>query len=147
MTNTTNEKSRGFNFKKAFLIFFAALLVFTAISVIYGLSTGGWESAVSFQSSAIDARSSGDISTIFGLAAERAQLGSRTIGDRALFGIAGFTTRISSADFTIFHFIGTLFQIAFVALIGTFIYTKVQKHRKSKMVNEHQQHSENNTPK
>ena len=143
MTNSTHEKSGGFNFKKAFFIFFAALLVFTIISVIYGLSTGGWQQAVDFQNSAIDARSSGDISTIFGLAAERASLGSRTIGDRALFGIAGLSTRIASPEFTVFHFIGTLFQIAFVALIGTFIYTKVQKRRKNKMVNGHHQNSNN----
>jgi len=61
-----------------------------------------------------------------------------TIGDRALFGIAGFGARITTAEFTIFHFIGTMFQLALVALIGTFIYTKVQNRRKSKIVNEHQ---------
>ena len=131
MTNTTHRKSGGINFKKAFLIFFAALLIFTVISAIHGISTGGWERAVNFHNIAVDARASGDISAIFGLAAERAQLGPITMGDRALYGIAGLTTRITSAEFTIFHFIGTLFQITFVALVGIFIYKKVQNRRKN----------------
>ena len=139
MTN----KIRGFNFKKAFIIFFAALLAFTAITVIYGLSTGGWQEAMGLQNSRMEARASGDIFSIFELRAENAGRGQGTIGDRVLRGFAGLTTRITSAEFTVFNFIAMLFKITFVALIATFVYTKVQNRRKRKLLSEQHQHSNN----
>lgn len=137
--NEAKGKVGGFNFKKAFIIFFAALLAFIAITVIHGLSTGGWQEAVELQNTRREVTLSGDLSSILEFRAERAGRGQSTIGDRVLFSLA----RVTSSDFNAFNIIGTLFQITFVALVAAFVYSKVQNRVKGKVQNEHHQNSNN----
>jgi len=132
MKPTVTEKIRGFNFKRAFLIFFAALFIFTAISVVYQLSSGGWQEAQALQSYRMDLRASGDLTSAREWRAERQHHGSFTVGERVLHSAAGLTTRLSAPDFNAFHLIGGLFHISFIALAAAFIYAKVQNRRKGK---------------
>ena len=141
MTNETKGKVYGFNFKRAFIIFFAAFLVFTAITIIRGLSTGGWQEAVEFQNNRMEARLSGDISSVIELRLEEAGRRRGTVGDRALRSFAGFTTRMTSAEFGTFNFMNMFFRIAFLTLAAAFVYTKMQNRGKGKGRNEYQQHS------
>jgi len=127
---TTTEKIRGFNFKQAFLIFFAALLIFTAISVVYQLANGGWQEAIEFQNSRMELRASGDHASAREWRAERMQQGPFTVGDRVLHSAARFV----SPDFNAFHLIGGVFHVTFVVLAAMFIYAKVQNRRQEKSV-------------
>jgi len=54
--STTSEKILNINFKKAFTIFFSALLVFGIVSVSYSAVTGGWDRAMSLEQSRIEFR-------------------------------------------------------------------------------------------
>ena len=143
MMNEAKGRACDFNFKRAFIIFFAALLAFIAITVIYGLLTGGWQEAVEFQNNRMDARLSGDISSMIELRLEGAGRGQSTIGDRVLRGFAGVTVRMTSAEFGVFNLITILFQITFVALVAKFVYSKAQNRVKGRVQNEHHQNSNN----
>ena len=43
---TLFEKLENFNFKKAFVVFFAAFLVYGVVSVSFAIANGGWGAAV-----------------------------------------------------------------------------------------------------
>ena len=124
----SNETNRSFNFKKAFIVFFAALLVFIAIATIVQVANGRWEAAVNAQNSRFEARPGGDISTMLELRASRDvnRAFTRNPGDRVLYGLAGMMTRFNRAEFTAFSVFGALFRIAFVVLVISWLYTKLQ---------------------
>ena len=126
MKTSTTEKSGRFNFKKAFIIFFAALFAFLAIPTLYQ-AANRWETAVDFQNRRFEARSSGDISTMLGLRASRGSNGAftRNPGDRILYGFAEVVTRFKEPNF-VFGVFAILFLITFVLLVISWVFVKVQ---------------------
>ena len=127
-TASATEKNGGFNFKKAFIIFFAALFAFLAISTLYQMGSGRWEAAVDFQNRRFEARSSGNISTMLELRASRGLNGAftRNPGDRILFGFAGMMTRFNMTEFNMFRVFAILFRITFALLVISWVFVKVQ---------------------
>ena len=136
----TTEKIRSFNFKRAFIIFFAALLSFIAIATIVQVANGQWETAVNAQNSRFEARSSGDLSAMLELRASRGSNGmiARNPGDRILYGFAGMATRFNMTEFNVFTVFAILFKIVFVVLVISFVYAKVQNRKNRTPQNERQ---------
>ena len=128
MKTTATEKDGGFNFKKAFIIFFAALFAFLAISTLYQVGSGQWETAVDYQNRRFEARSSGDISTMLELSVSRGlnRAFTRNPGDRILFGFAGMMARFNMTEFNAFTVFTILFRITFVVLVISCVYVQVQ---------------------
>ena len=128
MKTSAAEKTEGFNFKKAFVIFFAALFAFIAISTLYQAANGRWETAVNLQNRSVEARSRGDISTMLELRASRGSNGTitRNPGDRVLFGFAGMMTRFNMTEFNAFTVFAILLRITFVVLVISLVYVKAQ---------------------
>ena len=136
---TLFEKVEGINFKKVFIGFFAALLLFAAVSTIYVAGTGQWENAVAIEQNRIEVRNNAEsrragrsnqelIATDFTqseLIAPSRDLGSRVIG-----GFARVYARTTSTDFDIFRIFGLLFSITFVALLALWVYVFARKHKK-----------------
>ena len=121
-------ETQGFNFKKAFIVFFAALLAFIAIATIFQAANGQWETAVNAQRSRFEARTSGDMSSMLELRASRGANGAftRNPGDRVLFALAGMITRFNMTEFNAFTAFAILFRIAFVALVVSWLCTKAR---------------------
>ena len=138
MKASVTEKAGGFNFKKAFIVFFAALLAFIAIATIFQAANGGWETAVNVQNSRFEARSSGDISSLLELRVSRGANGAyaRNPGDRVLNGFAGLSTRMNMTEFNVFTVFSILFTLAFWVLVITWVYAKVQNRKKKKLQQE-----------
>jgi len=131
MKTSVTENGGGFDFKKAFVIFFVALFAFLAISALYQAGSGGWERAVDFQNRRLEARSSGDISAMLGLRVSRGLNGAftRNPGDRILYGFAGVMTRFNSTEFNVFGVFGILFRITFVVLVASWLFVRVQNRK------------------
>ena len=141
MKTSVTKNGGGFNFKKAFIIFFAALFAFLAISTLYQVGNGGWETAVNFQNRRFEARSSGDISTMLELRASRGFTRgangaiTRNPGDRILHGFAGIMTRFNMTGFNVFAVFAILFRITFVVLVISCVYVQAQNR-----INRYPQH-------
>ena len=122
------ERIENLSFKKAFIIFFAALFAFLAISTLYQAANGGWETAVNLQNRRFEARSNGDISTMLELRASKGLNRSftRNPGDRILYGFAGAVTRFSRTEFNVFRVFGVLFRITFVVLVASWVLVRMR---------------------
>ena len=126
-----SNETQSFNFKKAFIVFFAVLLAFIAIATMVQVANGQWEAAVNAQNSRFEARTSGNISSMLELRASRGAGGAftRNPGDRVLYGLAGMMARFNRAEFNVFTVFGTLFRVAFVVLVISWVYAKVQSRK------------------
>ena len=150
-------KIQNINFKKAFIVFFAALFVFGVVSVSYSAATGGWERAVSFQESRIQFRqgqgylAAQDAFALrsrghFGrgvlsrgnhalIEADSSVITARaTMGDRILGSFAALGNRITSGDFSIFNLVGRLFMLTFNVLLAAWVYLDSQKRGKNRIL-------------
>ena len=127
-TATATENGGGFNFKKAFIIFFVALFAFLAIYTLYQMGSGQWETAVDYQNRRFEARSSGDLFTMLELRISRGlnRAFTRNPSDRILYGFAEVVTRFNKEPSFVFGIFVILFLITFVVLVISWVFVRVR---------------------
>jgi len=148
-------KLQNINFKKVFIIFFAAFLVFTAVSFVYAASSGQWSEAVHFEQSRIEARNSSAISELgstrrhfshsnqervtlvnesdatqadTGSASDEVTVPVRAPGSRLMRSAARTYVRVTSADFGVFQMFRLLFHAVLTMLLALWVFVDSKKH-------------------
>jgi len=130
------------NFKKAFLAFFAALLLFSAVSFVFAASDGGWSEAVQLEQDRLETRARvsghGDrmraghwrASTEIeaGGAPDEAVARTRGADNHLLRGLARTYVRVTAPEFGVFDVFGLLFRAVFTLLLALWVYVDTKKH-------------------
>ena len=130
----------NFNFKRAFLILFAAFLLFSAVSFAFAASGGGWSEAVQSEQNRLETRvhlrghsahhhraahlNSAEAS---GTSSETITL-TRSSDNRLLGGLARTYVRVTSDDFGVFHVFHFLFRAVFTFLLALWVYVDSKKY-------------------
>jgi len=138
-------KIQNINFKKVFIIFFAAFLIFTAVSTIFAISDGQWNDAVTFEQNRLEARNESGHTRWRGRAhhdrallspsqAETNDTLTETLtstpapGNRLLRSLARSYVRITATDFSVWNVFRALFHITFTALLALWVFVDSKKH-------------------
>jgi len=132
--------AEGINFKKAFLVFFAALLIFSIVSAAFAAVNDGWSAAVEQEQTRREARSSayhGEYSRHNRTSSEARTYDRRTYNrrghgqsaatSRLLQSTARTYVRATTVEFDAFNIIGSIFRIIFVVLIILWVYVSSKK--------------------
>jgi len=126
--------AEGINFKKAFLVFFAALLIFSIVSAAFAAANGGWSAAVEQEQMRREARSSAyhrEYGRHHRRSSETSTYGRRhgqsASTNRPLQSMARTYVRATSVEFDAFNIIGGIFRIIFVVLIILWVYVSRKK--------------------
>ncbi|MCL2568968.1 MAG: hypothetical protein FWE12_06005 [Oscillospiraceae bacterium] len=144
---------QNINFKKVFIVFFAAFFLFSAVSLIFAASDGGWTEAVQIERNHLEARNhvtlrEGHTRGWHGHSGHGAmrtnlvesalaetngmseEVVTRTRGteNRILHSVARSYVRMTSADFGIFNVFNFLFRAVFTLLLALWVYVDSKKH-------------------
>jgi hypothetical protein len=145
------ERIENLSFKKAFIVFFAAFLVFVVAYASNVARSGRWSAALEHERSRMEimrsdatGRETGAISGRLGRLNQRFNHGfehlqarferlNRNPDDRFLYGAARVWSRITSTEFSPFNFFGRLFKVTFSILLALWVYADSKKHGKNKV--------------
>jgi len=147
-------KIENINFQKVFLLFFAALLLFSALSFAFAASDGGWTEAVQLEQHRLETRSRAvyeeqtrgghgrhfrhaRMASQSSVASTEAEAGGisdegvaarRGVENHLLRGVARTYVRVTLPEFGVFDVFGFLFRAVFTLLLALWVYVDSKKH-------------------
>ena len=152
---------QNINFKKVFLLFFAAFLLFSTLSFAFAASDGGWGEAVRFEQNRLETRErmSGHEERTRGRAwragrhdralpltlaapleaeanrtSDEMSTAARGSNNHLLRGLARAYVRVTSPDFGVFDVFGHLFRVGFTLLLALWVYADSKKYGRNTLL-------------